>query len=90
MTAPMMSVPVRVGSPALQVVAAIPLGHGNEYVCVVIQNARQAFGTVHAYKGTNANDESVWHASAGHYDIASLGDALRDMCRRAGIQVSDR
>jgi hypothetical protein len=78
--------PAQVGSPAMTVVAAIPLGHGNEYACVVL-TTRQAFGTVHAYKGTNANSETVWHASQGHYDIASLGDAIRDMIRRAGIQV---
>lgn len=82
----MMSVPQSVGSPAMHVVAGIPLGHGNEYICTVL-TTRQAFGTVHAYKGTNARDETVWHATAGHYDQASLSDALRDMCRRAGIQV---
>jgi hypothetical protein len=81
-----MMVPQYAGSPAMTVVAAIPLGHGNEYICTVI-SIRGAFGTVHAYRGENATGDVVWHADTGHYDIASLGDALRDMIRRSGIQV---
>lgn len=82
----MMSIPVHVGSPAMAVIAAIPLGHGNEYLCT-IQSTRGTFGTVHAYRGENATGDVVWHATAGHYDQASLGDALRNMCRRSGIEV---
>jgi hypothetical protein len=77
--------PTRVGSPAFTVIAAIPLGHGNEYVCTVI--TRHGFGTVHAYRHAGSD---MWHATAGHYDIEMLQDAIHDMCERAGIPIKPR
>ncbi len=85
-----MSIPAKVGSPAMTVVAAIPYGlhPATEYVCVTIEPSSQhgptRYGTVHAY----THDGQTWHATAGHYGYVSQRAAIRGMVERAGINVT--
>lgn len=85
-------VPATVGSPAMEVVAAIPVGaHRNEkepreFIAVVHHrnwpSGEPVFGTVHAY----LNDETGrWSADAGNYDQSQSG-AVHDMIARAGCE----
>lgn len=87
-------VPARVGSPAMEVVAAIPVGahkdnpEPDEYICAVYTRTASYgdrlsyFGTVHAY--LNA-ETGRWSADAGNYDLSQTA-AVHDMIKRAGFE----
>lgn len=83
-------IPARVGSPAMEVVAAIPAEpwkndqEPREYICTVISrywpSGEPVFGTVHAYRNGDR-----WSADAGHYDL-SQSAAVHDMIKRVGCE----
>jgi hypothetical protein len=89
------SIPGRVGSPAMEVVAAIPYGtDGREFKCVVIPGSQRdmdhpSYGVVSAYRNRDGDDR--WYSTGGHYDL-TLSRAIRVMAERAGaiIKPSER
>lgn len=85
--------PAYAGSPAMRVVAAIPVGmQGNECIAVVEQPARYTdgphYGTVYAYRNDREDGTVAWSATAGDYDYLNRGRAIRAMITRAGIEVT--
>lgn len=87
---PPSSIPSRVGSPSMEVVAAIPYGtEGREFKCVVIPGSQRdmsnpSYGVVSAYR--NSDDDNRWHSTGGHYDL-TLSRAVRVMAERAGAII---
>lgn len=83
--------PARVGSPAMRVVAAIPVGsEGREVIAVVEQSGwdnPMHWGTIRGYRSDMDDGTVRWYAEAGHYDYTDLRKAIRGMCNRAGIKV---
>lgn len=84
--------PARAGSPAMRVLAAIPVGtDGTECIAVVEQDGPYRdgthYGTVHAYRNDRDDGTVYWSASAGRYDYRDLTRAIRGMADRAGIKV---
>jgi hypothetical protein len=83
------TIPGKVGSPAMRVVSAIETGNG-EYMCVVQQTSRPAdephYGTITGYRASDGS----WQATGGMYDFTDVAEANRNAAERAGIPVATR
>jgi len=77
------TVPAQVGSPPMDVLAAIPITVAGDLVCVVRQHNvnRELYGTVRAWQGGTG----TWHAESGNYDFYTVRGAVVDMIIRAGL-----
>ena len=81
-SSPALTVPKYVGSPAMLVIAVIPVRTAaGEFIAAVqhLTYPRDLYGTVRAW----CDAAGTWRCSAGHYDLPRDA-AVRDMIHRSG------
>lgn len=89
--------PARVGSPAMRVLAAIPVtwdaaGEATEVIAVIEQDSWPRvdphYGTIRGYRNDLDDGTVRWSATGGRYDYKDLRAAVRGMASRAGVAVT--